>query len=357
MHEDIGAGMNAAMHSAHSTNSLIQPLLKKARIGFVGTGWIGKNRMSALLAQPSCEAVAIVEPDRESAKAARALTNYSATICSFEELLKSEVDGIVIATPSAMHAQQAVAALERGIPVFCQKPLARNFRETQMVVETARRVNRLLSVDFSYRFVRGVEQIRSLVSDGSLGEIYAIQLTFHNAYGPGKTWFFEREQSGGGCLMDLGIHLVDLALWLLDFPGLSNIHSHLFSGGKPLSTRNGFVEDYANAALCFDTGAIANLACSWRAHAGRDAVIEVTCLGTKGGASLQNVNGSFFDFVTERYSGTRTEVLSQPPDDWGGRAIVEWFNRLCVSKSFDSEAEQYAEVASVLDQVYAACAS
>src|SRR5205823_9344721 len=115
------------------------------------------------------------------------------------------LDGIVIATPSALHASQCLAALERGFAVFCQKPLGRNERETRAVVEAARRADRLLGVDFSYRTLGGAEAIRELIRSGSLGRIYAIDAVFHNAYGPDKAWFRDREQSGGGCVMDLGI--------------------------------------------------------------------------------------------------------------------------------------------------------
>ena len=135
-----------------------------------------------------------------------------------------------------------------------------------------------------------------------VGEIFAVDLVFHNAYGPDKPWFYDPAQSGGGCLIDLGIHLLDAALWILETP-IRRVEGRLFNNGKPLGNRRDVCEDYASARIELDRGAILNLACSWNLHAGRDAVIETVFYGTKGGAAMRNVNGSFFDFTAERFTG------------------------------------------------------
>jgi predicted dehydrogenase len=153
--------------------------------------------------------------------------------------------------------------------------------------------------------------------------------------------------------MDLGIHLVDLALWCLDFPGVTGVTSRLLSGGKPLrGAAGGAVEDYAAARLDLATGAVVQIACSWRLPAGCDAVIEAAFYGTRGGAWLRNVNGSFYDFVCERAAGTRREALAAPPDDWGGRTAVEWTRRLAGGERFDPDALRLIDVAAVLDRIY-----
>jgi predicted dehydrogenase len=251
-----------------------------------------------------------------------------------------------------MHAEQAVAALERGVAVFCQKPLARTAREARRVVEAARAANRLLGVDLSYRFTSGMQRIRELVQRGELGTVYAADLVFHNAYGPDKPWFYDPRLAGGGCLIDLGIHLVDLALWTLDFPRVEGATGRLFARGAPLCAPAEMVEDYAEARLDLATGSTVRLACSWNLPAGRDAVIEATFYGTRGGAALRNVNGSFFDFTAERFRGTARETLSTPPDDWGGRAAVEWVRRLAAGGEYDPAVERIVDVATTLDAIY-----
>jgi predicted dehydrogenase len=151
--------------------------------------------------------------------------------------------------------------------------------------------------------------------------------------------------------MDLGVHLVDLALWTLDFPAVTDVRATLFADGAPLRSTPEAVEDYALATLTLERGGVAQLACSWRLHAGQDAVIEVHFYGTAGAASLRNVNGSFYDFSAELCRGTTRTLLASPPDAWSGRAAVDWATRLAEGARFDAEAERLIEVAAVLDRI------
>ncbi|MET0179358.1 MAG: Gfo/Idh/MocA family oxidoreductase, partial [Novosphingobium sp.] len=197
-----------------------------------------------------------------------------------------------------------------------------------------------------------VQAIAALLREGTLGEVFAIEATFHNAYGPDKPWFYDRAQSGGGCVMDLGVHLIDLILWLFQFPAVERLSSRLFASGAPLTSRAGPVEDFAAAGFDLAGGAHARLACSWRLHAGQDAVIGLTLHGTRGGVRLANVGGSFYDFEVARFAGTARTTLVAPPDDWGGRAAVAWANRLARAKAFDPAAERLVAVSEVIDRIY-----
>jgi len=321
-------------------------------VGFLGVGWIGRNRMEAILQTGAIEAVAIADAAPDVCAEAAALAPQAQVVGSLEALLDAGVDGVVIATPSALHAAQSIQALRRGVSVFCQKPLGRTATEVQAVVDAARAADRLLCVDLSYRFTEGMRRIREIVATGELGRIYAVDLVFHNAYGPDKAWFYDPELAGGGCVMDLGVHLVDLALWTLGFPQVRALRSSLFAAGEPLGRQPGRVEDYATATLTLDTGTAVQLACSWRLQAGCDAVISAAFYGTEGGAALRNVAGSFYDFTAERYRGTARETLTLPPDAWGGRAAADWARRLAAGERFDASAERLVEVARALDGIY-----
>lgn len=322
------------------------------RVGFLGLGWIGLDRMKAVLETNAVEIVGIGEPSPDMAAQAGALAPAASQVGSLDALLRLDLDGIVIATPSALHAVQSLAALEAGVAVFCQKPLGRTAQEVRAVVTAARDADRLLGVDLSYRHTEGMARLRELVRAGTLGRIHAVELVFHNAYGPDKPWFYDVALSGGGCLMDLGIHLVDLALWVLDFPKVRAVASHLSAGGEPLIGSDGRVEDHAVATLELDTGAVVRIACSWRLHAGQDAVIGAEFYGTQGGAAFRNVGGSFYDFVAERFIGTARETLARPPDAWGWRAAADWARRLAQGARYDPQAEQLVAVAEVLDRLY-----
>jgi predicted dehydrogenase len=321
----------------------------KPRIGFLGTGWIGRHRMEAMLATGAVEAAAVCDPSAECAAEAAKLAPDARQLGSLEEMLALDVDGVVIATPSALHAAQSIQAFDAGKAVFCQKPLGRTAAETQAVVDAARAADRLLGVDLSYRHTEAMRHIADLVHGGALGQLFAVDLTFHNAYGPDKPWFYDPVQSGGGCVVDLGVHLVDLALWVLGFPRVDQVDARLLKGGEPLEA--GQVEDYAVAQFAAGDAQV-RLACSWRLNAGRDAVIEAAFYGTGGGAALRNVGGSFYDFTAERFNGTGAERLSEPPDAWGGRAAAAWAEQLARSPAFDPAAEQFVRSAEVLDRIY-----
>lgn len=325
----------------------------RPRLGFLGAGWIGRHRLEAVVRSELGEIVAVSDPDPQALQAALDTAPEARQAAGLDELLSMELDGLVIATPSAFHAQQTTRALESGLAVFCQKPLGRSAEETSRVVRSAREADRLLGVDFSYRHTRAVESLRRAITVGELGRIFAVNLVFHNAYGPDKPWFYDPKQAGGGCVMDLGIHLVDLALWLLDFPKVEHVSSQILSQGEPVRSAAEVVEDFAAAQLVLEGGCSVQLACSWKLQAGCDCLIEASFFGTKGGASFHNVNGSFYDFVAERYDWTARRRLSDPPDEWGGRAVVEWTRRLASGERFDPAIERVVDVASTLDRIRA----
>lgn len=320
------------------------------RLGFVGVGWIGLDRMRAIAASGLADITVVADADPPAAQ--RAAAEVGARTATPEQVLRDTLDGVVIATPSALHADQALQALRAGSAVFCQKPLGRTAAECGLVVEAARSADRLLGVDLSYRHLAATHAVRQVLASGEIGEVYAVDLVFHNAYGPDKAWFRDPALSGGGCVIDLGIHLVDLALWLLDGPEISAVTSRLFAGGRPVDGRDLVVEDHAVARIDLAKGGVVTLACSWNLPAGQEAVIGATFYGATGAVTVANVEGSFYDFRADRLDGTSRTALVEPPDAWGGRAAVEWTRRLAAGDRFDPAAQELVDVAHVLDRIY-----
>jgi predicted dehydrogenase len=317
------------------------------RLGFLGVGWIGRHRMEALARDGLAQVAAMADPHEEALEAAAEVAPQAARAESLEGLLEHELDGIVIATPSALHADQAVAALERGLAVFCQKPLARDAEETRRVLHAARQADRLLAVDLSYRHVEALQAAQTIVDQGEIGLVHSIDLAFHNAYGPDKPWFMQPALSGGGCLIDLGTHLVDLALWL------TGATAYRVETARMLSLQDHQVEDQATAELTLGGEVQARLACSWFQSAGGECAFECTAWGSDGAVSVRNVGGSFYDFRTELWRGTSSELLVEPPDPWGGRAIGAWARQLIDSHRYDPGADELELLAEVIDDVYA----
>ena len=326
---------------------------QKPRLGFIGVGWIGRNRLQAVAEQQIGDIRLVSDPNAGYAQEALQYAKGAKVVDSLSELIENDVDGVIIATPSALHASQSIDALAAGKAVFCQKPLGRDAAEVKGVVEKAQEKDVLLSVDFSYRFTNGIVALKSVLDSGELGDIYGVNLVFHNAYGPDKPWYFDPKLAGGGCVMDLGVHLVDLLVWLFNNPDVSDVNSQLFAKGKKIEDIVEQVEDYAVAQLLLNNSIAVQMACSWNLPAGVDAVIEVSIYGTNGGVSFKNVNGSFYDFSTERFHGTSREVISSPGDSWGGKAAVDWVAQLAEKgNKFNPEAFQYLKAAEVLDKIY-----
>ena len=326
-------------------------MTRTPRLGFVGLGWIGRQRMQIIVESGRAAVCALADPDPGALEAASRLAPDAHCTGSLAALLATPLDGVVIATPSGRHADDTLLALEAGVAVFCQKPLARTAAEARQVVSRARAQDRLLGVDLSYRYLSATAEVANLIRRGELGDVFAVDLTFHNAYGPDKAWYYDRARSGGGCLMDLGIHLLDL-LQGWTGPCERVLAATLLSQGRPWSAASQQVEDFAVAQMLSPSGAAARLACSWRAPAGVDAVIEATVFGTRGGARIRNVGGSFYDFVGERLHHGRVEVLTAPPDAWQGRAAVAWVDRLAGGPGFDPDAESLVGLAALIDDVY-----
>jgi len=329
-----------------------RPYMRKPALAFAGTGWIGRSRLHAIVNTGLAEVKTLADPSEEMRSQACMLAPAAECCDSFDSFRCSGHDAVVIATPSAMHAEQAIASLESGAAVFCQKPLGRTVSETAHVVEAARRANRLLMVDFSYRYAKAMQEVYACVRDGGIGDVFAADLVFHNAYGPDKAWFYDPKQSGGGCVIDLGIHLVDLALWVMGYPEIVACTSSLMNKGKPWHPHAQAVEDYAAAQMTTRAGAVINLACSWNLAAGCDAVIKAAFYGTSGAAVFRNVGGSFFDFAAFRNDGTRRSVLFDGTDEWFGRAAADFVQRLAENPSFDPAAEEVTAAARVIDMIY-----
>lgn len=331
------------------TQRTLNPLTPaRLRLGFAGVGWIGRHRLDAILTSGRAEVSAVLDPALAPGDPLLEQHLQARRMERFEELLEAELDGLVIATPNALHARQAIAALESGIPVFCQKPLGRDLGETAAVVAAARAADRLLGVDLSYRFTNGMQAIRKEILAGSLGKITAIEATFHNSYGPDKPWFYRKSEAGGGCLLDLGIHLVDLALWCLDFPAVRRVQGWI----DPVDAGEG-VETHATGQVLLDGNVSLQLATSWRAPLGCDAEIKLRVFGEYGSADFHNIDGSFIDFTADLVvRNSQPRRLAEAPDDWGGRAALGWVRALSVSNRFNPEIARIEQVAGLIDDLY-----
>lgn len=324
----------------------------KTKIGFLGIDWIGKLRVEALRSSHITEVAAVCDPfnsDIEKFCKECGVKNVN----TYEELLEENIEGVVIATPNTLHKEQVMQGLKKGKAVLCQKPLACSLPDTQEVLETAKQNNCLLMTDFSYQHTNGLKKIRGSIEAGELGDVYALNFIFHNPLGPSTAWYYNPSVAGGGCMMDIGVHLLEILYWIFPHHSVEKLCSNLFAHGKPLHAPGLEGEDYASVHINFTGGLTAQLCCSWNLPAGEEAQIELNFYGTKGGASFRNTNGSLYDFKAVMYKGMKCHILSLPPDDWGGRASLHWASLLSKENRYVNEVDNYLKIAQTLDLIYA----
>ncbi|MFP4191108.1 MAG: Gfo/Idh/MocA family protein, partial [Candidatus Hydrogenedentota bacterium] len=295
-------------------------------------------------------AVCDAEPDR----AALCRDEFEAVkaFSSYETLLEEGAYDIIdICTQNRLHCPMTIEALKTGAHVLVEKPMAMNTGEARQMVKAAEKASGKLMVAHHKRFEEGAEQLKAVVEAGELGEIYTAKSFWLRRRGiPGWGRFHIAEESLGGALIDIGVHMLDLCIWLMGSPKpvaasgkvyrMFGDREDLVNGewGVPYDVSEFDVEDYATARLDFNGGAAVDLTCSWNLPAGQDAVIEAAFYGTKGGVALRNIDGSFYDFKAERFDRTDRETLAVPPDAWGGRAAVAWTRQLARSKRYDRAA-------------------
>jgi predicted dehydrogenase len=273
--------------------------VNRTGLGFSGVGWLGESLIKELPTVPGLQLVAVQDARLDLAQQIGARYGSPWAGQHFDDLLAlPNVEVVVICTPNALHVAQAAAALRAGKHVLVQKPLALSFADAQATVDLARDVGRLLLVDYSYRFLATIDALRRALAD--LGRVRALRAEFHNIYGPGveKTWFFDRQLSGGGALLDLGVHLLDLALWLIQPEHITLERAELECAGIE---REAKLRVLLNRSMPFD------LAVSWNAALPETRIV-FEAQGERGQARWENVDGSFFRFRTITH---QTELMDR----------------------------------------------
>ena len=276
------------------------------RAGVVGLGWAGRQHMDAYAAQAGIELVALagMETDQLALLGDRYGIAAEHRFAGWKELVEAGcVDVLSIATPTTLHAPIAVAALDAGLHVLSEKPMAENAEVAQTMVDAARRNSRVLEVSFNHRRRGDVQVLKQLIDGGVLGDIYYAKAGWLRREGiPGMgSWFTRQAKSGGGPLMDIGVHMLDMSLHLLGEPLVTAATAATYAefgpkgrgaaayglGRKTDVTADDFdVEDLATAFLRLDGGGTLLLESSWAQWIPYDQCY-VTVYGSEGGASIE----------------------------------------------------------------------
>ena len=221
-------------------------------------------------------------------------------------LTEQALDVVSVATPNKLHMPLTVAALEAGCHVLCEKPMALSAAEAHKMLGAAERAARRLMINFSYRFNEQSQALKERVDAGELGEIYFGRTIWHRRRGLPRFggWFGQKAISGGGPLIDLGVHRLDLALWLMGYPKpvwvMGGAYKPIASALAQAQGVEYDVEDLAVAMIRFENGAMLVVEASWAANVQERELMETRLLGTKGGLVQRNLNEGY-EFEAELY--------------------------------------------------------
>ena len=275
---------------------------KKLRIGIIGCGNISHCHLQGYQAlSDRCELVACCDLDEAKAKKYAETNGFAHYYKDYNEMVqKEQLDAVSVCTWNAAHAGASIAALNAGINVLCEKPMAMNATEAKAMKEAAEKNGKLLMIGFVRRFGNDADILKKFIDAGSMGDLYFAKATYLRRNGCPGGWFGDKEYSGGGPLIDLGVHVIDLCRYLAGGPKpvsvfgvtYNNLGDNRAGGTKDWVSKNGLginfkytVEDFATALIRFDNGMTLNVEASFNLNIKHDTG-NIELFGTKAGARI-----------------------------------------------------------------------
>ena len=277
-------------------------MAKRLKVGIVGAGGIAQyGQIPGFQKLAEVEVVALADPNKEKLETVAKKFQIPETFVDYRELIgKKEVDIISICSPNYLHKEQAVLALSAGKDVLCEKPVAMNSRETEEILTTVKKTGRKFMVAFPHRFSSASTFLKKMIDRGEFGDIYYAKAGCLRRRGiPGLGgWFTTKKFSGGGPLIDVGVHVLDKTCWLMGAPRPVSVTGVTYQKFKKIATDGGWpppdsrvgdkftgtfdVEDLSGAFIRFENGATLVLEASWAGNSQTGLTYDL--FGTKAGA-------------------------------------------------------------------------
>lgn len=334
---------------------------EKLRLAMIGLGGISKLHLRGFTENPHVEVVAACDTSPEQFKATVEEFGEMATYTDAKKMLKTEkLDGVSIATPNKFHAPLTLAALDAGLHVFCEKPMAMTVLESEKMEAKAKEARKNLMINFSYRFSPMSFALKQQVDAGIIGDIYFGRTIWHRRRGcPGfGGWFGTKALSGGGPLIDLGVHRLDLALWLMGYPEPVSVsgscYNHLATDMAKKQKKHFDVEDLACGLVKFANGASLVLEASWAINIQENEQMSTTLYGKKGGLVQRNIHQTY-EFEAEVYTEEDGALYTKRLD----RTMTpvpspyeEFVNSILEKRAPMATAEQGVKVMKILEGIY-----
>ncbi|WFR56675.1 Gfo/Idh/MocA family oxidoreductase [Anaerocolumna sp. AGMB13025] len=275
--------------------------MEKIKIGIIGTGSISVEHIEAYLKNSMVELYAFCDLNENRLNTMAEKYNIKHTFTDLSEMLKlKEIDAVSVCTWNSAHAPCAIAALDAGKHVLCEKPMSVSEEAAKAMKESAERNGKLLMIGFVRRYGNDCKILREFIDSDYFGDLYYAKATYLRRKGNPGGWFGDKSRSGGGPLIDLGVHVIDLVRFLMGNPKPVSVYGATF---KKLSDRKNIkgkkfyrassasendicdVEDLATAMIRFDNGAVLSIEASFSLNIKKDEG-KIELFGTKGGAKL-----------------------------------------------------------------------
>lgn len=286
----------------------------KVRIGIIGSGGIAQNsHMPGYASIPDkCEIVAVCDINETYAKQAAEKFNVENIYSDYKELLASgKVDAVSVTTPNKFHMDPTIDALNAGIHVLCEKPLAMNADEARKMCAAARESGKILQVALQSRFSGPARFMKTFIDAGHMGDVYFARAQALRRRGvPGWGVFIDKEKQGGGPLIDIGVHILDFTLFMMGYPKPVSASGKTWDMmGKNPDLTNNFgdydrskftVEDFAVGLIKFDNGAVVSLESSFMANQAENDIMKSQLFGTKAGAVVKPYGDNPVEIYTEQ---------------------------------------------------------
>ncbi len=251
--------------------------MDKTRIAVIGLGSVAQLvHLPNLMKIKNAEVTAVAEINKNRLHSVADKYEIKKRFSNYTDLIRSnEVDAVIISTPTHLHKQMAIDCLNAGKDVLVEKPLARNSDEGKEIIECAKKNSRKLMIGMNLRYRPDCMLIRSLIDAGEIGDPFYIKCGWIRKQSSSEKWFSKREEAGGGVILDLGVNLIDLALWLADYPKATSVST------KNFHHRSKKLEDTSISFIRCEKEVTISIEASWSLTEEKD-LFYANVYGTKG---------------------------------------------------------------------------
>lgn len=275
--------------------------MKKLKVGIIGAGGISACHIAGYKALDNVELYAVCDIKEQRAQACAQKNGIKHVYTDYNDMLKlKELDAVSVCTSNDAHAPATIAALKAGKHVLCEKPMAMNAYEAAEMEKAAKDAGKVLMIGFVRRFGNDAKILKDFINSGMMGDIYYAKASYLRRNGCPGGWFGDKKFSGGGPLIDLGVHVIDLVRYLMDKPKAVSVTGAAFNklGNRDnIKAVKGYtsadaqdvnkfdVEDLAVAMIRFDNGSVLTVETSFSLNIKQDSG-NIQLFGTKAGAKL-----------------------------------------------------------------------